>query len=194
MRQNEERPCCYCSCYYIQQAFLAFEGPSMDFKKTNERKASSLLQCKYLHQCISKTEQTSVVVVVFNNFLIFRKDVIIMPTEISRYQSNYESDNYNTSLLVVTSVQYNDSSSIGKIWNFAIPISFATFVTLTILLMCLAGKCYNGCLKRRRRDDMPVTTKYRVAMSNKLMLVSFCQRIYYLSIHFLSQRVSLILK
>ena len=96
-----------------------------------------------------------------------------MPTEISRYQSNYESDNYNTSLLVVTSVQYNDNSSIGKIWNFAIPISFATFVTLTILLMCLAGKCYNGCLKRRHTDDIPVTTKYRVAMSNKLMLVSF---------------------
>jgi len=123
---------------------------------------------------MGKTGPPSVVfLVVFNIlFIILQKDVLIMPTEISRYpyQSNYESDNYNTSLLVVTSVQYNDSSSIGKIWNFAIPISFATFVTLTILLMCLAGKCYNGCLKRRRRDDMPVTTKYRVAMSNKLML------------------------
>jgi len=95
-----------------------------------------------------------------------------MPTEISTYikDPNYKSDSYNASIFIVTSVQYSETSPIGQIWNFAIPISAACFVIITLCLMCFASKIY--CRRRRPgdEDNIPVTTKYRVAMSNKLML------------------------
>ena len=66
-----------------------------------------------------------------------------MPTEISTYikDHNYESDSYNQTEMerfIVTSVQYSETSPIGQIWNFAIPISAGCFVIITLFLMCFA--------------------------------------------------------